>query len=285
MEPQALFIENESVLNIELIYDAEKSLMRAVDLSEAILGMSTCLRIAGRSASLDFEDVYVSPLEEGSIKAVFKFVKRDRRDLIVGTVSGTTSGILVILIVGSFQLIGQQGLAALKNPNAETMASVDKKVLELCMNSDYRKSVTKVARPINEVNQKVTIKVDSKSYEINCDNQYKFITEDEDPILPELRDDETVEIAGRLTRINLDQNDLGFEYKGRKLSIYPEDPDKAVGKEFHQFLENPVVTITGVVVRDSDFLVPKIKVLKMEEYKPAQISLLDEDASGSAKKK
>ncbi len=256
--------------------------MRATELGDAIVGMATCLRITGRSATLDFEDIYVSPLEEGSIKTVFSFATKNKRELIVSTFGGAAGMVLGTLLLAPFQLIGQYGLAALKNPSAEVMTTVDKKILELCMNADYRKSVTKVAQPINEINQKVTIKVDNKGYEINCDNQYKFITEDEEPILPELHNGETVTITGRLTRINLDQNDLGFEYHGRKISISPEDSEKAVGKEFHQFLENPVVTIIGKVVRDDDFSIPKIRVFEMHEYESAQTSLLDNKASESA---
>jgi hypothetical protein len=287
MEPEALFREDEVTLAIELIYDADKSLMRASDLGEAILGMTTCLRIAGRSAAFDFEDVYVSPLEEGSVKAVFRFVRRHKNTLIVGTVSGATGTLLSTLILAPFQLIGQYGLPALKQPSAEVMATVDKKVLEMCMNGDYRKGATKVARPINEVNQKVTIKVDSKSYEINCDNQYKFITEDEEPILPNLVDGETVTITGQLTRLSLDQNDLGFLYKGRRLSIKPQDRDKTVGTEFHQFFDKPkpLVTITGQVYRDSFYVVPRIGVIIMVEFTPAQTNMFDGDASGSAVKK
>lgn len=280
MEP--LFEDDERVLKIELIYAADQSLMRAMDLSEAISGMSTCLRMAGRFSSLDFEDVYISPLEEGSVRAVFRYVKRNRGRLIEATLTNTSGMILGTLILLPFQLIGQYGLPSLKNPNAEMMASVDKKALELCMNSEYRKAVTKVARPIDELNQKVTIKLDGESYEINCDNQYKFVNEDQEPILPDLRNGETATISGRITRINLDQNDLGLEYMGRKISIFPEDPEKAVGKEFHQFLETPEVTITGIVVRDSDFVPPKIKVLEIREYEPPQLSLLDESATESS---
>lgn len=277
-----MFDYDSENLIFNLIYDADRSFMPAKDLGEAIIGMSTCLRIAGRVSLLDFEDIYIFPIEVGSVKTPFGYItKKDGKAIIIGAAGGLASS----LIFGSLSSIGQWGLAALKNPSGEILNKVDKKVLELCMNSDYRKSISKIAQPINEQNQKVTIKAGNKGYEITCENQYKFIHEDQEPILPELRNGETVTLKGQLTRMNMvPKNDLGFLYKGRTLSIFPNDPEKNVALEYHQFTPLPEVVVTGIVVRDTDYEVPKLKVIKMEAPKDLQQNLFEENTKNIALK-
>jgi hypothetical protein len=272
MDLEALFDMADDKTPLELIYAANINKMPAKDLGEAIIGMTMILKIAGRAAAIDFEDVYVYPIQEGSVKTLLVYVKRNKNKLIAEV------GVLVVgaMILNSFDLIGKFGIAALKNPEAEVMTTVDKKVLELCMNADYRKSVSKIARPVNEENERVTIKVSKDSYEITRENQYKFITEDEEPILPELRNGETVNLVGRLTRMNMENNDLGFDYHGRKLSIYPSDPEKHVAIEYHEFTPMPLVVVTGIVTRNSDYEAPRLKVIKMDEFKPTQENLFEE---------
>ena len=274
--PQKMFEEIEHELIFELIYDPDKNIMPAKDLAEAIEGMATCMAVVGRVTKLDFETIYVFPPEHGSIKIKLGFNKREQRVIYLAVVSGALANVVSQTFIGAFSLIGQYGLPNLKTPPAEVLQQASKEIIAICTNADFRRSVPKIARPLNELNQSVTIKADDKSYTIDCNSQYKFTAEDEEAILPDLIDGSTVTITGRLTRINLDQNDLGFEYHGRKLSIFPLDRDKAVGKEFHEFLENPIVTITGVVFRDNYFVIPKIGVEKMEEYKPTQNKLFDE---------
>ena len=281
-EAEALFKIEEDDKPFEMVYDADRSLMPANYLGDAILGMSTVLKIAGRSMKVDFEDVYVYPVKEGSVKTLFVFVKRTRGKQEFTPLGATVVGGLIVL---SFQFIGEYGIAALKNPSAEIMAKVDKQVLELCMNADYRKSVTKIARPIGDENQNVKIKVDSKGYEIDCNNQYKFIDDEEEPILPDLKNGEKVSLPGTLTRMNLVNNDMGFNYEGNALSIIPNDPKKSVAEEYHQFLPIPRVIVTGIVTRDTYVEMPKIKVISIVEANSTQTSFLDGDASDSATKK
>lgn len=278
MEPKALFDLKDDTTPLELIYAANLNKMSAKDLGEAIVGMSTILKIAGRAAGIDFEDVYVYPIQEGSVKTLLIYIKRNKNKLIADV------GVVVVgtIILNSFDLIGQLGLTMLKKPDAHILTMVDKQILELCMNAEYRKSVTKVARPLNLENKKVTIKVAQDSYDITCETQYKFITEDEEPILPELRNGQIASLTGSLTRMNMRNNDLGFEYHGRTLSIFPNDHKKNVATEYHQFTPLPLVTVTGEVVRESDFVVPKLKVIKMDEAKNEQTRMFDNNASDSA---
>lgn len=282
MVEQALFTTDDEVTRVELTYEADKSLMPAKDLGEAILGMTTCLKIAGRVTKIDFEDVYVYAIEEGSVKTFFVYVRRNQNRLIadVGT------NVVGVAIVGAFGLIGTYGLAALKSPSGDMLKGAEKNAITLCLSADFRRSVVKIARPINEINKKVTIKFGDKGYEITCDNQYKFTNEDEDPILPELRNGETVSLSGTLTRMNMvPKNDLGFSYKGKIISLSPLDPDKNVATEYHQYTPLPQVIVTGVIVRENDFEIPRIKVIRMDKPKNDQIQMFDQatsEASDSA---
>lgn len=281
-----LITESESELIFELIYDANKSMMSSRDLGEAILGMSTCISVVGRSAKLDFESVHIFPIEHGSIRTLYTFVKRNKDEIIVQTISASLGGVIIAGFLGAVALIGQHGLPALKTPCGEILKSANAAVIELCTNAEFRRSITKIARPVNELNQKVIIKVNENSYEINCENQYKFLTEDEEEILPELQNGETVSLIGMLTRMNMRNNDLGFEYHGKTLSISPVDPDKNVATEYHQFTPLPQVQVMGIVARDNAFVVPRLKVIKMSVPENIQPELFKDNkkelASNSA---
>lgn len=279
-----MFDDNEDKLIFELIYEGDKSLMSAKDLGEAIIGMSTCIAIAGRDAKLDFESVYIFPIETGSIRTLFTFTRREKNEIKIQTVSAVLGGTVTAAFIGAFSLIGQYGLPALKAPSGDILENVNKKAIELCTNAEFRRSVPKIARPISEINQRVTLKVQNNSYEINCDNQYKFIAEDEEPILPELKNGETVSLPGSLTRMNMKNNDLGFDYHNKTLALTPIDPDKNVAVEYHQYTPLPKVIVTGVVVRESEFETPKIKVIRIEEFKSTQTNLFDDTRSESASK-
>jgi len=285
VEPEALFKEDEISLVFELTYDADSSLMPAKQVAEAITGMSTCMAIAGRTVGLDFETIHVFAPEHGSVKFKFAFTKREQRVIYIAVAGSVLAQLLGNAFTGAFSLIGEYGLPTLKQPSADILEQATKEVVQMCTNVDFRRSVPKIARPLSEVNQQVTIHTTNSSYTINMNNQYKFTTEDEQPILPELRNGETVTITGTITRINLEHNDIGISYGNRKISITPVDEETAVGKEFHQFLETPIVTVTGLVVRDSEFVVPKIRVFKIVQYKPAQTSFLDDEASSAATEK
>lgn len=268
MIASSLFDNFENNLPLELTYTAKDNQMSASDLGEAIIGMSTMMRITGISAGLEFEDVFIYTVEPGSVKTLFVLVKRTRSGKKELTnLGGTVIGGLIIL---TLQLIAEQGITLLKNPDSEILKTAEKRVLELCMNSLYRDSVGKIAKPLNEENEKVIVKSGDVSCEITRQSKYKFIDEGKELILPELRDGETYRLAGTLTRMNMKNNDLGFEYHGRTLSIFPADPEKHVANEFYQFLPTPEVIVTGAVVRRSYYEVPKIKVQVMEQFKVEQ---------------
>ncbi len=185
-----------------------------------------------------------------------------------------------------YSLSSKKKLKATWKASKSILKSANAAVIELCTNAEFRRSITKIARPVNELNQKVIIKVNENSYEINCENQYKFLTEDEEEILPELQNGETVSLIGMLTRMNMRNNDLGFEYHGKTLSISPVDPDKNVATEYHQFTPLPQVQVMGIVARDNAFVVPRLKVIKMSVPENIQPELFKDNkkelASNSA---
>lgn len=270
MKNDDLFKIEDNTSQIELIYDANRSLMPAKQLGEAIVGMSNCLRIVGRTSRLEFSDVYVYPLEEGSVKTILVYLKKNKTSIVLGI------GFTVTLLNDSLQLIDRFGSSAFKSPSADMLQGVDRRVAYICANTEFRRSLEKVAQPINEANQKVTIKYSNKTFEINCDNQYKFLLEEQIKIFPELINGKTVELVGRLTRMNMvPNNDLGFEYKGRRLSLTPLEEEKDVATEYHQFTPLPQVKVTGVVVRSSEFELPSIKVIRMDEVTVNQIVMFD----------
>lgn len=268
MSNNKLFEIEDAISSIDLIYDADRSLMPARDLGEAIVGMANCLRIVGRIALLEFSEVYVYPIEEGSVKTKLVYINKHKKQIIVGI------GFTVTLLNESLQLINRFSAGAFKAPTIEMIQGVDKKVRDICTSTEFRRSLEKVAQPLGELNQKVTIKYGEKGFEINCDNQYKFLLNKEEPILPELINGETVELEGEITRINKRQNDLGFEYKGRAIAITPIDEDKS-SADYHRFLEVDKVWIKGVVFRSDLYDMPRIKVIEIRESNPKQIGMFD----------
>jgi hypothetical protein len=278
-----MFEDTEHEIIFELIYDADKSIMPAKDVSEAIAGMATAMAITGRITKFDFESIYVFPPEHGSYKLKFAFSKKEQRIVYLAVAAGALSNVISTVFINALSLFGEYTITAFKHPNGDMVANVQKEVVELCNSNEFRKSVTKFASPISEYNQKLTVRADGKTYEIDCNNQYKFIQEEDETILPDLHDGQQYTLHGKLTRMNLESNDMGFLYMGRKLSILPADPEKRVGKEFNQFLENPDVLITGVVVRNSYTVVPIIRVLNMVQFvPPAQVDMFSSEGTISA---
>lgn len=260
-----LFEIEESGSYIELTYSANKSMMSAEDLGRAILGMSTVMRIAGRLAVIDFDEVYISPIEEGSVKTIFKYAKKHRDELIVNT----SLQVVAMIIYGSMQAFNTNSLNAYKNPNAEILKNLDPKVVTACLSGNYRKGFDSMARPLAEDNPSFKIKVGKDGeFEVTCENQDKFLINDDDEVLPELKDGDEVRLPGRLTRLNIDTlNDLGFEYHNRKLSLRTIDENENIVK-YHNFLETPFVTVHGIVFRQGVYDIPVIKVIDMEVTQP-----------------
>lgn len=270
-----LFSTDMNAFVTELTYDADKSRMPSEELANAILGMTTILKIAGRGAALDFDDVYLTPFEEGSITTPFRFIKKNGDQIMVNA----TGNVVSTIILGSFTLIGTYGLHSLTSPKADMFKGINPKIVNVCLNAKYRDAVDKVAKPVSEINQKVTIKIGKEgNYEINCENQVKFL-KSETEILPDLKNGMEVSLPGRLTRLNLDPyNDLGFEYKSKRLSLTPLDENESIVK-YHDFLPTPYVTVHGIVDRVSMYDVPTIKVTDMKVTQPKikQSTLLENE--------
>ncbi len=224
------------------------------------MGMDYCLRQAAVVGLLDFDDVYIYPIEEGSVKTTLVYVKKNPWKVVE-----RTSYVATILSTAIF-LIGNFGAGNFKIPTKEILDAVsDRKVLELCRGYEFRKSLQKVAQPVSEYNETAKIIIGEKTIEINCDNKYDYyVGKENEKILPELVNGETVDLEGQIFRINTDTNDLGFKYKGRRISVSPINEEESTA-QFHQFLELKKVKIKGVVIRESEYEVPSIKVIKITE--------------------
>lgn len=253
------------------MYSVEQSGMRASELGEAILGMSQCLYEAGHVALLNFDDIYVLPIEHGSVKTIFIFIRNQqgisRWDIVVGL------GVLFALINDGFSIIERFGANQVRQQSFEVIQAInDERVLKLCQSSSFRNGAKDVAHPLSEVNEKVTIKYGEKSFEIICDNKYQFYESDNQEILPELTDGQEVTLHGEITRINKKTNDLGFVYKGKALSVSPSEPDKSIA-DYHVFLTAEEVIVRGLVSRVSMFEVPKIKIFDIYTNDENQLPL------------
>lgn len=251
-----------------LIYDAQKSLMPARELGEAILGMESCLKIAGRISLLNFDDIQIEPIESGSIKTVFRYVKKNPVIIISGL------DLIANLMNNSMDIIGKFGIDNVKTSKPEIIQQVtDERILRMCQNAEFRQGLEKIAKPINEDNKAASVIIGGISYQISPDNKYQFIIGPEkEKILPELINGDTVNIVGEITRINKTTNDLGFRYHNRILSVVPIDDNEST-VIFHQYLAMNEVRLTGVVVRLTDYELPRIKVIRIDDNKPEQQSL------------
>ncbi len=269
---QQLFQVDPSSSEIFLVYSAEKSAMPAKELGEAIIGLETCLKEAAKIGMLAYDNIYVLPIENGSVRTKLIYVQKHPWQTV------ERISYVATIIVSAFVIIDRFGSNSLKNPTKELLDAIsDKKVFELCRSYDFRKGAEKMARPVSEYNEHAEIVIGDKSFKITCDNKYQFyVDKQEDPILPELRNGEEVVIDGEITRINKKLNDLGFIYKGYTLNVSPLDKEKSTTK-FHEYLEMEKVQLRGIVIRNSDYEVPKIKVVDIESYKEPQQKLQLED--------
>ncbi len=263
-----LFTIESSPSEILLVYDAEKSSMPARDLGKAIIGLELCLSEVARTSLLFYEDIYIEPIEQGSIKTKLVFIKKNPFTIIVGI------DLVANLFNNSFQLIDRFGANSFKNPQKEILEQIsDRRILDLCRNFNFRDGLQQIAQPINELNQKAEIIISNKTLRITCDNKYQFYVDKQDePILTELRNGEEVTIEGEITRINKKLNDLGFIYKGHTLNVSPLDKENSTSK-FHEYLEQDKVKLRGIVIRDSDYEVPKIKVIEINSINNTQQKL------------
>lgn len=250
---------------IQLVYSNPNSLISAKDFGEAVIGFETCLREAARVAGLPFEEICIEPVEVGSIKTVFLYIIKNPYKRIILTDA------LIGLLVNSLTLIGVYGSGNFGNPTKEMLSVInDKKTLELCNNFDFRKGMQYVANPLDEVIQTVTISVGEKSYEIKCENKYNFFLDNEkEPILPELKDGDFVDLLGEITRINKTTNDLGFRHKGRIISVTPSVNEENIAN-FHGYLTLNEVRLKGTVVRESVFETPRIIVQSIDDVQNNQ---------------
>ncbi len=252
-----------------MIYFVDQTGIKASDLGEAILGLSQCLKEAANLANLDFDDVFILPIERGSVKTVFIFIQnqRGRRawDVVIGL------GVVFALVNDGMSVIEKFGANAVRNQEQAVIQTIlDPRVIKLCQSSSFRDGAKDVVQPLSEINQKVTIKYGEKSFEINCDNKYQFYESDEQEILPELIDGEEVTLNGEITRINNTTNDLGFVYKGKSLSVSPSDGEKSIA-DYHQFLTVDEVTVQGIVSRSSKYETPKIKITEIHSLEQDQL--------------
>jgi len=272
MSKASLFEIEQTDGRIFLIYSASNSLMPAIELGKAIVGFEACLREVARVSLLDYASVYIEPIEPGSIKSIFKYVKKHPLAVVV------TLDLVVNLFNNSFQLIDRFGASSFRNPSKEILEQIsDKKVLDLCRSFDFRSGLQKVAEPISEFNEKAEIIIGENKLNITCDNKYKFyVDKEKESILPELINGEEAIIQGEITRINKKTNELGFHYKGYAISASHIEKDNSIAS-FHEYLEMDTVKLRGIVIRESDYQVPKIKIIEISKYEDPQLSLFNQE--------
>jgi hypothetical protein len=257
MEQISLFNTSNAPAQINLTYFPRENGLRAEDLGEAILGMRLCLKEAASIASLDYDNIYVLPIQQGSVRTVFVYVIENPWKVIV------TLDLIANLLNNSVGLIQHFGIDRIKNPDPEVLGSITQKgVLELCQSKDYRIGVQGIVTPLNELNEKAEITISRERITITCDNKYKFYEDETEVILPELVNGEAVNLRGEVYRINKSSNDIGFLYKGKSLKVIPMDPEVGVSN-YHEFLRNEEVMLSGIVVRDSLHETPRIRLTEI----------------------
>lgn len=260
-----LFETTSSSSEISLIYHAQNSTMPANEFGEAIIGLEVCLKEAAKIGTLYYEDIYIAPIELGSIKTKLAYIRQHPFQVIIGI------GVVAALFNDSFQLIDRFSANNFKNPSKEILERItDRRVLDLCRSFDFRSGLQKIAQPLNEENQKVQLIISDKSMQITCENKFQFyVDKQEEPVLPEFKNGEEITIGGEITRINKKLNDLGFLYKGYTLNVSPLDKEKHTTK-FHEYLEMDKVKLRGIIIRDNEYEVPKIKVIDIAPIEDSQ---------------
>lgn len=248
---------NENLL--ELVYSTGDG-MEAEELGRAILGMKICLEEAAKIyGSKDF-NIIVLPIEKGSVKTLFIFVRKNHWKMIIA------ADIIINLMNNSLDLIQQYGVNKSYYQPKEVIDNVQNlKILDLCRNRNFIKGSQEITHPLEESVQKLQIKYNGQSFEINCENRQKFFEEiEEDPILPELENGTEVQLFGEIIRINKESNDLGFRYKDRTLKgiLFKNEEDITI---YHDLIKENQVRLKGVVVRESMFKTPQIKIISIDK--------------------
>lgn len=231
--------------------------------------MSQCLKEAANLANLDFDDVFILPIEQGSVKTIFIFIQNKSGSNAWQVVVGL--GVVFALVNDGLSVIDKFGATSVKEQDLAVIETItDPRVLKLCQSSSFRNGAKDVVQPLSEVNQKVTIKYGENSFEIDCDSKYKFYESDNEEILPELKEGDVVTLSGEITRINKKTNDLGFVYKGKSLSLSPNDGEKSIA-DYHHFLTAEQVTVNGIVSRGNKYETPKVKIIDIYSSEQDQL--------------
>ncbi|MBN2087622.1 hypothetical protein JW758_04710 [Candidatus Peregrinibacteria bacterium] len=264
-----LFEKNDNGF-IELIYPPNNG-MSAKDVGEAILGMQLCLAEIARVSGINNIEIIVYPIEKGSLKTIFAYVKKDGWKIVVGI------DIVFNLINNGFGVIENFGANKAHNLTTEVIQSVkDLKVLELCKSKNFIYGGQKIVQPLKENIQSVKIQYGKDNFEIECENKQKFY-EDLiiEPIFPELENGKEITIVGEITRMNKGYGDLGFQYKNRTLKCVPWDIRTSV-TQYHEYIEENQVQLKGIVSRSSIFDVPEISIISIQRIEPNQSTLFEE---------
>ena len=266
-------MQNQETGVIELVYSSDVG-MKALDVAEAIRGMQAMLKEAGALEGLKDFEVFVYPIEQGSQKIIFKYVKKTGAVIVyIGGVFG--------FFTGGLDLIERFGAnTAYHQPQEVINAASNAKILELCKNKNFIEGSKKIVEPISsEVKVSVRYKDTNQEVEITCDSKEKFeetLSENEDMILPDWQNGAPVSIVGELTRINKGYNDIGFKYKDMTLVVKPLSPEEKVSA-YHALLDEEQVFLQGIVIRNSYFEKPEIKFERLEKFRES-ISLVNEES-------
>ena len=248
-----IFTESGNGL-IEMIYPPDNG-MNAKEIGEAILGMQVCLDEVAKILKIDDLEVIIFPVQHGSFKTIFAYVKKGV--IVLGGI-----GNMFAFLNGGFDLIDRFGANEVNNTTNSVVNVINNpNLVELCKSKNFIYGAQKVVAPLRESVNKVQIKYDDNSFEINCENKDKFFEELGDEYLfPELVDGQNTTIAGEITRINKESSDLGFKYKGRILKGKPLNKEISIST-FHEFLDENQVLLTAQIKRSSAFELPELKII------------------------
>lgn len=180
------------------------------------------LWMAGKYIGSALEEVAKNDFKDVSFKEIFKKAFRGIIDVIklskhLGTLSKKR--------FENVSFAENNEMIKITNDNGEELW-ITSDVLELYSNcpSSIFNTLTKIVE--EERKLKIGVNTNELVYEETITTNYKYIfskTDDDDEIvLPELRDGEYVEIDGHITRGNEKSNTIGFLYKGHIITCFPE---------------------------------------------------------------
>jgi len=251
---------------IELVYSSNRG-MESEEIADAIIGMKALLKEAGNIHGFKNFDVYVFPIEKGSQKLIFKFIKKNAGYAVI-----TALLTLPSTLNDSFELIEKFGAnKAHHQPIDVISAAANTKALELCQSTDALNGLQKVTAPVSkEIKVSVRYKDSDQEVEVTCESKQKFQQPlDEstrEMILPDWEDLRQVAIVGEITRINKEYKDIGFKYKNLTLKATPLNKDILVSS-FHALLDEDQVYLKGLISRDSYYDKPEIKFQELTTFR------------------